>query len=430
MEKASAAVGFERLLPKALGYHRSMDSESIDPVLPESAKRLLEQAPKAGAGLDAQWFAQLGEAGWFAPRWPSAQGGQGLSRALTQRWVAALLARNAPVPDALSTDGIGSLLLAAPASMIRDRLLRETALGRVRWCLAAESGLRAAPLTLHLDTSGAALELSGVSEPVVGLMEAHWGLALAQDPEAGGLTGLWLDLNGSHLARAPLAGPERQVGQGRAAALFGRLQCDALPVARELLATPRGQGAAVLEALLPYAPALDPGLASAAALKAELADLAELMRHAGLDDADGQRAALEVQVAALEALEARLAAPGSKAQPALEGLRVELAAATALAVREAQAEALGYDLLPESNPVLEHNEAPLGSALAAEKRLEIMTYRGLAAARDPLALGRAALARALAPMPGAAPDSAAETATDRLRSHPPKLPHEPPNPLK
>lgn len=411
-----------------------MSSESIDRALPASAQRLLEQAPRAGAGFEARWFAQLGEAGWFAPRWPTAQGGQGLSRALSQRWVAALLARNAPVPDALSTDGIGSLLLSAPASPMRDQLLRETARGRLRWCLASESGVRAAPLTLGSDASGAALVLSGVAEPVVGLLEAHWALALAQDPGAGGLTALWLTLNASQLSREPLPGPERQAGPGRVAALFGRLECDALPVPEERLAAPRGAGAALLEALLPFAPALDPGLASAAALKQELRDLAELMRRAGIDDADGQRAALEVQVAALEALEARLAASESTAQPALEGLRVELAAAAALAVREAQAQALGYDLLPRSSPALEHNEAPLGSALAADKRQQIMVYQGLAAARDPLALGRSALARALAPMPETAPAKAgnavSESAPDLLGSGRPKSPHGPPNPLK
>ncbi|MEM1229975.1 MAG: hypothetical protein AAGI15_05510 [Pseudomonadota bacterium] len=363
--------------------------------LPRSARVLLHEVWPLLGGDRTRWFAALGEAGWFAPRWPQALGGQGLSAAQFWRWQRALIDAGAPLPPALLTEGIGPLLQAEAPSPLRKEQLADIAAGRARWCFAGTPSARATPMAVR--RGGPDDRLHGTLEPVVDLVRAQWILALVAN-EAGSAVAVTLPADRERLVTSTLPGPVRDAGHPRPQPLFGTLRADgAVLVPQERLQATTVP--AIAAHLRPFTPALDPQHASVAALRREFADLEALRAIHSPQAAADDRALAELQLdlRALDALEHRLAAlgPGAAERPALAMMHGVKALALALALTDAQVEALGYAGLPLPDLLATHNEGPLGDPLTARKIPALLAYRGLAADHDPWEETRDALGNVL-----------------------------------
>jgi alkylation response protein AidB-like acyl-CoA dehydrogenase len=373
-------------------------------VIPAAALALVDKHGAQAASRPEAWFRALGAAGWYAPRWPVALGGVGLSRTGFWHWQRFLVEQGLPVPDVLATEGIGPLLQAARQQRGTDDLLAGIALGRDRWCLAGWDGLQPDPMTLTDAPAGAGAPflLQGTLQPVPELLGADRALCLVADPASGGPSAVALALAQPGVDRRPLPGPVVTDPAGREQALFGALECNQLPVGAAALLTFRGGGEPLAVTLQAFRPALNPARTSAAALTRELAELAELLGERGTSDPDlrARTAALGVERAALEALEARLAGLSDTAEREPLALMQSIKAmALASRIQDALADALGYDLLPQPDALRDHNQGPVSSKLAARKVRELLAYRGLAADHDPWGTTRDALGNVLTPEP-------------------------------
>lgn len=372
--------------------------------IPAAAQALVDKHGAQAVSRPQAWFRALGAAGWYAPRWPVSLGGAGLSRIGFWHWQRFLVDQALPVPDVLATEGIGPLLLAAGRRPGMEDLLAGIAEGRDRWCLAGWDGLQPDPMTLAdaLADDVGQFRLHGTLQPVPELHDADRALCLVADPASGGASAVVLALAQPGVLRHPLPGPVVTDPAGREHALFGALQCDRVSLAEAALLSPRGGGEALAATLRAFRPALNPSRASAAALARELGELSELLGERGTADPDVQAltAALGVEQVALEALEARLAGlSDTAAREPLALMQSIKAMALASRIHDAQADALGYDLLPQPDALRDHNQGPVSSKLAARKVRELWAYRGLAADHDPWGTTRDALGNVLTPEP-------------------------------
>lgn len=375
--------------------------------LPAAAQALVDEHGPTAAARPEQWFAALGHAGWYAPRWPVALGGVGLSRLGFWHWQRLLVARGLPLPDVLATEGVGPLLFAARQQPGVDALLQGIARGQDRWCLAGWDGLQPEPMMLSVAPGAGAsadstLVLTGTLAPVPDLLWADHALCLVADPACAGLTAVVLSLAQPQAHRRALPGPVVADHRGREQPLFGALDCAQVTLPATAVLGVRGRGEQFAQMLRAFRPALDPARSSAAALARALAELEQLLGERGRTDPDALAltAALGVEQAALEALEARLAGLSDPDQHRPLALMHSIKAmALASRVHDAGADALGYDLLPQPDALRDHNQGPVGSKLAARKVRELLAYRGLAADHDPWDATRDALGNALTQEP-------------------------------
>ena len=298
-----------------------------------------------------RWFTALYRRGWSVPAWPEAHGGAGWT--LQQRfiWERAVALAQAPAMDPVGVGLVGPLIHAHGGAALCARYLNDIRVARSRWA-GGLGGLSLDDAGLRALRSGSNYGLSGTLTGITGLNRATHALCLAAMD--GGGAGLFAVSMGS-------AGVGPVDGQSLA---FADAPADLL--------SPPGGGLAALDAVLcgDQAPLAVTARAQAqlARLKVDIAGIAD-GRGGFLDsDADFRRrlAGLEVRLKSMQALEARSLAdrcagrtPGVKASLLALGC-AELEGA----LGELRTAAAGYYALPEPDPLVTHNEGPIGPGYA------------------------------------------------------------------
>jgi hypothetical protein len=319
------------------------------------AKRLpLPASPAA----HLSFLEALQERGWSAPLWPRRWGGGDFSVAEAFVIDRTLTRAGAPVPDPLTVDLLGPLLMARASETDCQRWLPDMAMGAVRWC-GHGSLFGGLPLTGRLENGKFLASESRIR--AANAVGAQALVAMATDGQAAALVMTALD---------------------------STMVVPGLPLDPDLL---------LLEGCVFEV------LASATDLAALRADISRIQHEpaaagrswsgrlryllARLKDEDAgndpETSALEIAVTGLEVTEMRVLAAESDPEVDSAGDPEPQALGLALAVRGAElgralAEkiiaSLGYYALPAPDPSRQHNEVPLRALAAQDAVAELIRY--------------------------------------------------------
>ena len=297
-----------------------------------------------------RWFAALCRHGWSVPAWPAIHGGPGWT--LPQRfiWERAVALAQAPAMDPVGVGLVGPLVQAQDDGRLCERYLEDIRTAGSRWAEGL-SGLSARGGGLCACRVGSSHELHGELTAVAGLNRATHVLCLGV---MDGVPGLF--------AAALTDGGVRQVDAQTLA--FAGAEADLLG--------PLGGGLAALDAVLcsEQAP-----VAVTAPAQAQLEWLKGVLNETNDGSGDFLRndpgikrrlAELEVELSALQALEARsLAQRTVDGAPDAKAIQLSLrCAGLESSLGEFLGEAAGYYALAQPDPALMDNEPPMGPGYA------------------------------------------------------------------
>ncbi|XOV82979.1 MAG: acyl-CoA dehydrogenase family protein [bacterium] len=317
----------------------------------------------------AAWHAAVVAAGWSVPAWPAAAGGTDWDVMQQFIWqqTCARYQVDQTFADGAGVAVVGPMLIAAGQTAAVDAFLPDIRHWRSRWCLAVcEPGCDAqiADMSTTVRSGDGCLTLNGEKSLVLELQEAHWIAVLAR----------YTDQADTYvLVAVPAQHPALSVT--RATSLDGvtevaRLTFNALQLPLQHLLTQPAPAQQYQHLLFGSAYATLARSAVAGAVLARIdAVLATLAEEA---DLNAKRNALAVDLAALQALEMRFVdalARGLSPPVPLDLMRLR-SRQILMQLGALQIDCFGYYALPypdaaSGNPMLMHNEGPVGPVEAA-----------------------------------------------------------------
>lgn len=312
--------------------------------------------------LRKKWYRSVVAAGWSVPHWPSEFGGCDWSPRQLHIWLSACLKHQTPPVVTFATGHVGPLLIEY-GTAAQQVLLPKIAAFEDRWCLGwAEHGAHQDDYVIgaRVTRNGQQASVSGTKVRVIGGMDAHWMMCVAQPQESrcsGGVPSIvLLPMGQKGIKRAPKAA----LSSGQPMAEI--TMADALVPAWGTL----NMSVAELRERLSGTAESDPSLlADGAALAAQVQQLKEqLQRETNMEqgvlrDCD----ALAIEAMGLLGMEQRAIAPARGVDVELPRAAVRLRAQTLWAkLSELQISAFGYYALPFVDSALADNEGPVDSA--------------------------------------------------------------------
>jgi hypothetical protein len=294
------------------------------------------------------FFEALFQRGWSVPLWPGRWGGGEMTVGEAFVIDRTLTAAGAPVPDRLTVDLVGPLLMSTAGDVACQRWLPAMARGAVRACCHGS-------LTGDAPLSGAFAH--GTFRPQQHAIRAY------NAGEAQVFTGIATDGVSAALVLARL----EPAAIERGAAL------DADTVLLEALAFDVLASAPSTAALLGSGPDLSRARLSAG--RSCTGRLRHLLTVLGAMDPAADTATFEVSLTGLEVMELRALAAGREAGRAALGHALEIRASElGQALAEQVLGQLGYYALADPDPSRQHNELPAQALAARGAVAELIRY--------------------------------------------------------
>jgi alkylation response protein AidB-like acyl-CoA dehydrogenase len=317
------------------------------------------------------WFRALAARGWAVPHWPPEHGGTCWPAARRYLWARETALAEAPDLDPCGVQLVGPLICALGSIQQQRRWLPGIREARARWCLAwsePEAGSDLSRVATRAEPSAAGYRLTGMKSWVAGARHAGAMLCLARTggaPEPAGLSLFLLDVSLPGVRVEPIVTLDGSAG-------LANVDLDGVDVPAAALLGPRDGALEVLARLDQLGPA-EPVLAPRLQVHVERLK----SRAAGDQDLARQAAALEVEVAGLEALELRILSQQDEGRrvPALVAMRRLRQVRVVQRLGELQVAALGHYALPFPDVLLIDNEGPIGHDYALVELADMLRGR-------------------------------------------------------
>jgi alkylation response protein AidB-like acyl-CoA dehydrogenase len=321
-----------------------------------------------------RWYQALAEQGWSVAHWPRVFGGASWSKRRLYQWHMLCQSAQTPPINTLAMSLIAPLLMAeeasaAPSRPLRDQMLSEIGSFEAHWCLGLlEPVGPQSQQPTRLDAREDGYVLTGSKRAVAdGLLMSTqppqtelWPkriLCLAMDPhDQWRACVLPTDRAGVSIAPVP-----KQRGRWFQVTFDG-----VLLGAEDLLPVPVERVLSVLAGLSNQDNSVLPS-ASSQGLGTQLALLKEELRASNHEDAEAlltQLSEAEVALEGLRALEARALAPLSPQLPEPLPMAMLILKSQELEqqIGTLQMASFGYYALPQSDALIDHNQAPINPA--------------------------------------------------------------------